>query len=114
MNTRRLRSLRHALTLVLFVADLFHPVDDLAFVLLLNGDMRHGRGRRGSVPVLLTGRKPDDITRPNLRNPPLRSGSDPADAYAMRSARPARTLRWRLEPVPDRVPGKANRSVPCQ
>ena len=29
---------------VLFVADLFHPVDDLAVERFLNGDMRHGRG----------------------------------------------------------------------
>jgi DNA-binding transcriptional LysR family regulator len=43
---------------VLFVADLFHPLDILAVHRFLNGDMRHrGRGRR-PVPVLLPGRKP--------------------------------------------------------
>src|ERR687897_2999470 len=46
---------------VLLVADLFHPVDDLAVQRLLNGDMRHrGRGRC-AMPVLLTRRKPDHI-----------------------------------------------------
>ena len=42
--------------LILFVADLFHPVDGLAVELFLNGDMGHGRGWRGAMPVLLTGR----------------------------------------------------------
>ena len=51
---------------VLFVADLFHPVDNLAVELFLNGDVRHGRGRRGSMPVLLAGREPDHITGPDL------------------------------------------------
>jgi hypothetical protein len=31
------------LAIVLFVADFFHPVYDLAFEFLLNGDMRHDR-----------------------------------------------------------------------
>jgi len=35
------RLLRHAL--VLFVADLFHPVDNLSVELFLNGDVSHGR-----------------------------------------------------------------------
>jgi len=35
----------------LFVAHLFHPVDDLTVELFLNGDMRHGRGRRGIMPM---------------------------------------------------------------
>src|SRR6266566_9842624 len=34
--------------LVLFVADLFHPVGGLAVELFLNGDVRHGRGCRGA------------------------------------------------------------------
>ncbi len=51
---------------VLFVADLFHPLDILAVHRFLNGDMRHrGRGRR-PVPVLLPGRKPDHITGPEF------------------------------------------------
>src|SRR5487761_717213 len=54
--------------LVLFVADLFHPVDNLTVELFLNGDVRHGRGRRGPMPVLLTWRNPDHITRPDFLN----------------------------------------------
>src|SRR5437764_2265037 len=54
--------------LVLFVADLLHPVDGLAVELFLDGDVRHGRGCRGTVPMLLTRRKPDHVTRPNFLN----------------------------------------------
>ena len=51
---------------VLFVTDLFHPVDRLAVQRFLNGDMRH-RGRWGSaMPMLLTGRKPNHIAWPNF------------------------------------------------
>jgi len=42
------------LNLVLFVADLFHPVGGLAIELFLNGDMGHGPGRRGTMPMLFT------------------------------------------------------------
>ena len=56
----------HALMLILFVADPFHPVDDLAVELFLNSDVRHGRSGCGSVPVFLAGREPDHITRPDL------------------------------------------------
>src|SRR5207249_10847694 len=52
--------------LILFVADLFHPVHGLAVELFLNGDVRHGRGRRRAVPVPLPRRKPDDVARSNL------------------------------------------------
>src|SRR6266566_42912 len=52
--------------LVLFVADLFHPVGGLAVETFLNGDMRHGRGWRGAVPVFLTRLEPDHVTRPNF------------------------------------------------
>ena len=51
---------------VLLIADLFQPVDYLAVLLFLNGDVRHARGRRGSMPVFLAGREPDHITRPNF------------------------------------------------
>src|ERR687898_2500864 len=47
---------------VLLVADLFHPVDDLAVERLLNGDMRHRRRGRCAMPMLLIRRKPDHIT----------------------------------------------------
>jgi len=60
------RFLRHALVLILFVADLFHPVDNLAVGLFLNSDVRHGRSWCGTVPVFLAGREPDHITRPDL------------------------------------------------
>ena len=56
--------------LVLLVADLFHPVDGFAVELFLNGDVRHGRGWRGAVPVLLTRREPDHVARPNFLDRP--------------------------------------------
>src|SRR5215207_7903759 len=49
--------------LVLFVGDLLHPVDGKAVECLLNGDVRHRRGRRGAVPVFLIGLEPDHISR---------------------------------------------------
>src|SRR3954447_11568255 len=51
---------------VLLLAHLFHPLDRTAVQCFLNGDMRHGGGGRGAVPVLLPRRKPDDIARPDL------------------------------------------------
>src|SRR5207244_11498605 len=51
---------------VLFVADLLHPVDGLAVELFHNRDVRHGRGWRRAVPMLLTRRAPDHVTGPNL------------------------------------------------
>ena len=59
---------------VLFVADLFHPVDSLSVELFLNGDVCYGSGCRGAVPMLLTWREPDHITRTNFlgrASPPL-------------------------------------------
>src|SRR4051794_3825810 len=50
---------------VLFVADLLHPVDDLAVQCFLNRDVRHRSGRRDAVPVLLTWWTPDHISRPD-------------------------------------------------
>jgi hypothetical protein len=52
--------------LILFVADLFHPVDGLAVELFLNGDVRHGRGRRSTMPMLLARGEPDHVTRPDF------------------------------------------------
>src|SRR5258708_31541573 len=52
--------------LILFVVDLFHPVGALAVELFNNGNVRHGRGCRGAVPMLLTRREPDHVTGPNL------------------------------------------------
>ena len=51
---------------VLLVADLFHPVGGLAVETFHNGDVRHGRGCRGSMPVFLTRRDPDDIPLPDF------------------------------------------------
>src|SRR5260370_28717048 len=55
---------------VLFVADLFHPVDGFAVELFLNRDMGHRRDWSGAVPMLLTRRNPDDVPRPNLLDRP--------------------------------------------
>src|SRR5439155_16834029 len=55
---------------VLLVGNLLHPLDGLPVKLFLNGDVRHGRGWRGPVPVLLTRRNPDHVARPNLLDRP--------------------------------------------
>jgi hypothetical protein len=49
--------------MVLFVADLLHPIDDLPIELFLNGDTRRGRCRRRAMPVLFPSREPHHITR---------------------------------------------------
>src|SRR6266545_2433039 len=51
---------------VLLVADLFHPLDRLPVEPFHDGDVCHGRGCGGAVPVLLAGRTPDDVTRSNF------------------------------------------------
>src|SRR5579859_5013537 len=51
---------------VLFVADLFHPIDGLAIEAFLNGDVRHSGGWRGTMPMFLSRREPDHITRSNV------------------------------------------------
>ena len=53
--------LRKELQSILFVADLLHPVHDLAVEFFLDGDVRHRGRRRGPVPVLLAGREPDHV-----------------------------------------------------
>src|SRR5436189_1664081 len=50
---------------VLLVGDFLHPVDDLAVELFLDGDVGHGGGRRGAMPMLLACRARDNITRSN-------------------------------------------------
>src|SRR5947199_3844685 len=47
--------LKTSFGLILFVADLFHPVGGLAVELFLDGDVSHGRGWRGTVPMFLPG-----------------------------------------------------------
>ncbi len=51
---------------ILLLADVFQPVDHLAVLLFLNGDVRHRRGCSGTMPVLLPGREPNHISGPNL------------------------------------------------
>src|SRR5215210_3075590 len=53
-------------SLVLLISDLLQPVDGLTVELFLNGDVRHGRGRRRAVPVLLVRWEPDDVARPDF------------------------------------------------
>src|SRR5436190_2930248 len=61
------RTPRHGTSrIVLFVADLLHPVDRLAVELLLNRDVRHRRCRRRPMPVLFASREPDDVAGTNL------------------------------------------------
>src|SRR6476661_9881543 len=64
--------------LVLLVTHVFHPVNHLAVFLFLDGDVRHGRRRCCSVPVLLSGREPDHVTGANFLNraaPTLRAAA---------------------------------------
>src|SRR6266567_7411491 len=67
---------------VLFVADLFHPVDILAVEGFRNRDMRHGGRRRRAVPMLLARWKPDDVAgtdfldRPTFAVHPAEAGRD--------------------------------------
>ena len=80
---------------ILLVADLFHPFDDLAVERFLNGDVRHGGSRCGTVPVLHARWKPDDI-----------AGADFFDRAAF-ALRPAAACRDN-EPLAERmrVPGR--------
>src|SRR2546430_11924030 len=70
-------------TLVLLIADVFHPVDNFSIELFLNGDVGHGGGRRSSVPMFFAGRKPDAIAganpldRPAFPPGPAPAGDDP-------------------------------------
>src|SRR5436309_645424 len=51
--------------LVLFIADLLHPIDDLAVEVFLDCDMGHSDDRHRAIPMLLARRAPDDIARSN-------------------------------------------------
>jgi hypothetical protein len=51
---------------VLIVADLFHPIDEFTVELFLNGDMRHGRRRGRTMPMLLARQEPDHIAGMDL------------------------------------------------
>ncbi|MDB9514838.1 hypothetical protein PN499_26910 [Kamptonema animale CS-326] len=52
--------------LVLFIADLLHPVHGLAVELFLNGNVCHGCGWCSTMPMLLTWREPDYVPWSNL------------------------------------------------
>src|ERR1700722_8237789 len=52
--------------LVLLVADLFHPLHRLAVERLLDGDVGHGGGGRGAMPMFLARREDHDVARTNL------------------------------------------------
>jgi|SRR6516162_868127 len=56
------------LSLILLVADRFQPIPDTSVLLFLNGDVRHGRAWRSTMPVLLAGRYPDHVSRLNFFN----------------------------------------------
>ena len=68
MVTRELErvSLNTASQLILFVADVLHPIDNLAVQSFLNGDVSHSRGRCSPVPMLLPRREPNHISGTNF------------------------------------------------
>src|SRR6266550_3970614 len=86
---------------VLFVADLFHPLNDFAVERLLNRDVRHRRCRRGAVPMSLVRRAPDHVARTQLNFwlalalYPAKAGGDDQN-LPERMCMPSRT-RARLE-----------------
>src|SRR5947208_2898371 len=51
---------------VLLVGDLFQPVDGFALELFLDGNVGHGGGGAGPVPVLLPGGEADDVSGMDL------------------------------------------------
>src|SRR5215471_17724917 len=63
---------------VLFIADVLHPVDDLAVEHLRNRYVRHCSRGRGAVPVLLVWCKPHDVARPNVLDRPPERCTRPA------------------------------------
>jgi len=75
---RARRLSRHLLAgAVLRVRHLFHPFDVFSAERFRNRDMGHRAMRRGTVPVLLLRREPDDITGADLLDRP---------AFALRAA----------------------------
>ena len=108
---------------VLLVGDVLHPIDHLAVLLLLNGDVRHARRRRRAMPVLLAGRKPDYITGTDLLdrpapalNPSTASGHNESLAERMRV--PCSSCTWlkrnagTLNQRRDQAPEIMDRSAP--
>src|SRR5215472_9949662 len=58
--------LSSSFSLVLFVADRFHPVHGPAVEAFLNGDVGHCCGWRGAVPVFLARLEPDHVAWMNF------------------------------------------------
>lgn len=48
---------------ILLIGNVLHPVCSPTILVFLNGDVSHGCGRRGSVPVLFTWRKANYVSR---------------------------------------------------
>ena len=66
--------------LVLLVADLLHPLDRLAVERLLDGDVGHGGGWGGAMPMLLARREDHDVAGANFldrRRPRAAPGRSP-------------------------------------
>ena len=69
---------------------MFEPVDGFAVEALLDGDVGHGGGGGGSVPVLFVGWEPDDVAGTNFfdgtvfaLNPSTAGGDDEGLAEGM-------------------------------
>src|SRR3954469_8753463 len=78
-------------SLILLFGYLLHPLDSLPIKRLGNRDMRHARGRRCAVPMLLAWWNPDHIARPDFvfrttfrLNPPVPSRNDQSLTERMR------------------------------
>ena len=55
-----------ALAAVLLVTNVFHPLDNLPVQAFLDGNVGHGRSRRGPMPVFHSRWNPDNIALSNL------------------------------------------------
>src|ERR1700704_3854532 len=87
---------------ILFVTDLFHPVDGLSVEPFLNGDVRHGCRARRAVPMFFARGKPDYVTRSNLldrASPSLRAAAACRDNQRL--------------PERVRVPGRPRTGLEC-
>src|SRR5690348_11289638 len=86
---------------VLRVADVLHPVDDLAVERFLDGDVGHRRGRRGAMPVAVARRAEDHVAGADLLDRavlalrPAAAGRD--DEYLAQRMRVPGRARARLE-----------------
>ena len=81
---------------------MLHPVDYLAVLLLLNGDVRHASCRRRAMPVLLVRREPDHVTRTDLLD---------RAAFALNPAAAGRDDQGLTERM--RVPCRARARLEC-